>query len=103
MRMQVASEIRTFVGVDEILTDASHLPNMTNRFTSQRIIDFNILLSQYVTDMIPNVVWIRLFREFLEFKGAGGGGVHDPGKVKIEFYVVPGKGECQLPDAFYQI
>ena len=32
-----------------------------------------------------------------------GGGVDDPGKVKIEFYVVPDKGECQLPDAFYQI
>ena len=41
----------------------------TNRFTSQRIIDFNILLSQYVTDIIPNVVWIRLFREFLDFNG----------------------------------
>ena len=40
-------------------------------------------------------------------KGAGppggGMGVDDPGKVKIEFYVVPDRGECQIPDAFYQI
>ena len=28
----------------------------------------------------------------------GPGGVDDPGKVKIEFSVVPGRGECQLPD-----
>ena len=41
----------------------------TNRKTPQRIIDFNIMLSQYVTEIIPNVVWIRLFREFLDFEG----------------------------------
>ena len=35
-------------------------------------------------------------------KGAGGG-VDDPGKVEIEFTIVPDRGECQLPDTFYQI
>ena len=39
----------------------------------------------------------------LDVKGAGRGGVDDPRKVKIEFSVVPGRGECQLPGAFYQI
>ena len=33
----------------------------------------------------------------------GPGGVDDPGKVEIEFTVVPDRGECQLPDTFYQI
>ena len=33
----------------------------------------------------------------------GAGGVDDPGKVEIEFTVVPDRGECQLPDTFYQI
>ena len=33
----------------------------------------------------------------------GAGGVDDPGKVKIELSVVPDRGECQLPDAFYHI
>ena len=43
-------------------------------------------------------VYIRLV------KGAGVGvGVDDPGKVKIDFFVVPVRGKCQLPDAFYQI
>ena len=36
-------------------------------------------------------------------RGPGGGGVDDPGKVEIEFTVVPDRGECQLPDTFYQI
>ena len=33
----------------------------------------------------------------------GAGGVDDPGKVEIEFTVVPDSVECQLPDTFYQI
>ena len=33
----------------------------------------------------------------------GPGGVDDPGKVEIDFTVVPDRGECQLPDTFYQI
>ena len=33
----------------------------------------------------------------------GAGGVDDPGKVEIEFTVVPDRGEGQLPDTFYQI
>ena len=33
----------------------------------------------------------------------GAGGVDDPGKVEIEFSIVPDRGECQLPDTFYQI
>ena len=33
----------------------------------------------------------------------GPGGVDDPGKVEIEFTVVPDRGECQLPNTFYQI
>ena len=38
----------------------------------------------------------------MDVKGAG---FDDPGKlkVKIEFSVVPDRGECHLPDAFYQI
>ena len=33
----------------------------------------------------------------------GGRGVFDLGKVEIEFSIVSDRGECQLPDAFYQI
>ena len=36
------------------------------------------------------------------FKGAGGG-VPDLRMVKIEFYVVPERGELQIPDAFDRI
>ena len=32
-----------------------------------------------------------------------GPGVFDLGKVKIEFSIVSDRGECQLPNAFYQI
>ena len=32
-----------------------------------------------------------------------GPGVDDPGKVEIEFPADPDRGECQLPDSFYQI
>ena len=48
------------------------------------------------------VQWMRIaLPHDLMFKGAGG--VDDPGKVEIELTVVPDRGECQLPDTFYQI
>ena len=40
--------------------------------------------------------WLNITNDS-KLKGAGGG-VDDPGKVKIEFSVVPDRGECQLPD-----
>ena len=33
----------------------------------------------------------------------GAGGVFNPAKVEIGFSFVSDRGECQLPDAFYQI
>ena len=39
---------------------------------------------------------------FLVLRGPGEE-VDDPGKVKIELYVVSDRGECQLLDAFYQM
>ena len=45
----------------------------------------------------------RMYKKlYVRVKGAGGG-VDDPGKVKIAFSVVSDRGESQLPDAFYQI
>ena len=46
-----------------------------------------------------HVIKARTVRIYLK----GAGGVDEPGKVIIEFSVVPDRRECQLPDAFYQI
>ena len=48
-----------------------------------------------------NEIIILLSISLLTLKGAGG--VDDPGKAEIEFTVVTDRGECQLPDTFYQI
>ena len=52
-------------------------------------------------DAANNHFIIKKLSYFAFVKGAGV--VDYPGKVKIEFYVVPDRVQCQLPDAFNQI
>ena len=61
----------------------------------------NRLGTKVYSKLIDTVaVWVNIIRNS-NLRGPGGR-VDDPGKVKIEFSVVPAT-RCFLPDAFYQI